>query len=97
VDQVVGQWNADEQQQWRLDDRGEKPGPAHCQDRGHATQGVEDGEDAAEFLVSGTRFDRDPKQRRSQRDQDRTPPRNTHGGGESGALFGSDSTLIWHP
>ena len=41
-----------EQDQWRLDDSGEYPGLAHCENREDAAQHIRRGEDRAELFVA---------------------------------------------
>ena len=57
VEQVIRQRDGDEQQQWRLDHRGEDPGPANRQNRGDAARGETDGEHRTQFVMAGAGFD----------------------------------------
>ena len=90
VEQEIRGRHGDEQDQRRLDDGGEDPGLAHREHREDAAQRIRRGEDHAQLFVAraGVVGEADGGQR--DRDQHRTPPRNTRDVGVRRAMVGRD-------
>ena len=86
VHHVVRAGNHDEQDQRRLDDRGEHPGSSHREHCGQAAEDEERGEEPAQLLPAGVEGESD--QRCDDRDEDGTPPGNSWDVGVHGAVIG---------
>ncbi len=77
VHQVVGPGHHDEQEQWRLDSRGEHRALAHREHRRQAADNIERGENPGQFLAARAEIDSETDCGREGGDQDCSPPGNS--------------------